>query len=195
MNTRRLCFLFAGAFFLVSLQPERPSALVHAQSTNGPAADLKGAPPAKLAQLMRGIMLPNSNVIFFAESKNPADVVPAKNASGAVNPLEGTYGKWDAVENSSLAIAEATSLLTEPGRFCSNGRPVPIENPDWPKLVAGLRSAALQAYSASETRNQDKVGDAADVLSDACSKCHVKYRDTPRLEDRCEATPVHTERN
>lgn len=52
---------------------------------------------------MRGIMFPNSNVIISVEGKNPDDVPPAKNVSGAPNPLEGPYGKWEAVENSSLA--------------------------------------------------------------------------------------------
>jgi mono/diheme cytochrome c family protein len=134
---------------------------------------------------MRGIMLPNSNVIFYAEGKNPADIPPARNASGAVNPLEGTYGKWEAVENSSLAISEAAALLMVPGRLCSNGRPVPVNNPDWPRLVEGLRSAGLQAYAAAQTKNQDKVGDAGEVLTQACSSCHVKYRDKGNLEDRC----------
>ena len=150
-----------------------------------PAALLAEKNPAKLAQLMRGIMLPNSNLIFAAENKNPADIPPAKNASGAVNPLEGTYGKWEAVENSSLAIAETATLISVPGRLCSNGRPVPIHNPDWPALVDGVRGAGIKAYLAAQTKNQDKLADAADAVTTACSNCHVKYRDTAKLEDRC----------
>jgi len=163
--------------------------VVKAQTTPATNADtaalLAQKNPAKLAQLMRGIMLPNSNVIFFAEGKNPADVSLAKNASGAVNPLEGTYGKWEAVENSSLAIAEAATLLNVPGRMCSNGRLAPVNNADWSRLVEGVRVAGIKAYLAAETKDQDKIGDAGEVLTTACSNCHVKYRDTPRPEDRC----------
>lgn len=186
MRTRILCVLLAAAFILILLG-WRSLSSVRAQVAQTPSATLGGhaAPPAKLAQLMRGIMLPNSNVIFYAEGKNPADVPPARNASGAVNPLEGTYGKWEAVENSSLAIAEAADLLMVPDRLCSNGRPVPINNPDWPRLVQGLRSAGLKAYTAAQTKNQDKINDAGDVLTAACSSCHVKYRDKENLEDRC----------
>src|SRR5215831_1679446 len=61
---------------------------------------------AVLGQLMRGIMFPASNVIFAAQSKNPADVKPAEDPSTATDPLNGSYGKWEAVENSALAIAE-----------------------------------------------------------------------------------------
>src|SRR5262245_41714131 len=72
---------------------------------------------ANLAQLMRSIMFPNSNVIFAAQSANPADVKPAKDPSTALDPFQGAYGQWAAVENSGLAIAEAANLLMIPGRM------------------------------------------------------------------------------
>jgi hypothetical protein len=141
--------------------------------------------PATLAQLMRGVMFPNSNLIFSAQGKDPAKVLPAKNSGNAINPLEGTYGKWEAVENSSLVIVEVANLLTVPGRVCSNGRPVPTTNADWPALVQGLQDAGMKSYRAAQTKDQDKITDAADALTTACSNCHAKYRDKPKLEDRC----------
>ena len=141
--------------------------------------------PARLAQLMRGTLFPDSNVLFAATGKNPAEVPPAKDPSAATNPLESTYGKWEAVENSSLAIVETANLLIIPGRLCSNGRPVPTTNPDWPKLVQGLREAGMKSYEAAQSKNQDKLTDATDVLTTACANCHVKYRDKDKLEDRC----------
>jgi hypothetical protein len=152
---------------------------------NQEAANSTNKNPATLAQLMRGTLFPDSNVLFAATGKNPADVPPAKDPSAATNPLESTYGKWEAVENSSLAIVETASLLTVPGRLCSNGRPVPATNPDWPKLVQGLRDAGMKSYVAAQSKNQDKLSDATDVLTTACSNCHVKYRDKDKLEDRC----------
>jgi hypothetical protein len=152
---------------------------------NQHATAMSNEHPATLAQLMRGIMFPNSNLIFAAQGKNPVDVPPAKNPSNAINPLEGTYGKWEAVENSSLVIVEAADLLTVPTRACSNGRPVPAGNPDWPRLVQGLRDAGMKSYRAAQSKDQDKITDAADALTTACSNCHVKYRDKPTLEDRC----------
>src|SRR5271166_2823054 len=87
---------------------------------------------ATMAQLMKGILFPSANVFFAAQSDNPNDVAPAKDPSLATNPLASTYGKWEAVENASLAMAEAANLLSIPGRKCSNGLPVPIKNADWP---------------------------------------------------------------
>lgn len=140
---------------------------------------------ANLGQLMKGILFPNSNVIFFAPSEDPAKVAPAKDPSAATDPLADTYGKWEAVENSALAINEAASLLMVPGRTCANGRPVPVTAPDWPKLVQGLRDAGMVAYKAAQSKNMDKMLDAADVMTTACAKCHDKYREKPDLKDRC----------
>jgi hypothetical protein len=141
--------------------------------------------PATLAPLMKGILYPNSNVIFFAQSDNPNDVPQAKDPATAVNPLASSYGKWEAVENSSLALVEAANLLTVPGRKCSNGLPVPVANADWPKLVQGLRNAGMVAYKAAQSKNQDKILDAADLMTTACSNCHDKYREKPTPADRC----------
>jgi hypothetical protein len=140
---------------------------------------------ANLAQLMRGILFPDSNVIFFAQNDNPADVKPAKDPSLATDPLANTYGKWAAVENSALALSEAANLLIIPGRKCSNGLPVPINNPDWPKFVQGLRDASMEAYKAAQSKNMDNILTAAGDLSTACSNCHDKWREKPDLADRC----------
>jgi cytochrome c556 len=156
--------------------PARPQA---AAGTRAPKV------AANLGQLMKGILYPSSNVIFAAQSENPADVPPAKDPSTATNPLASSYGKWEAVENSALALSEAANLLILPGRKCANGRDVPIGNADWPKLVEGLRDAAAKAYKAAQAKNQDGILDAADTMTTACANCHDKYREKPNLADRC----------
>jgi len=141
---------------------------------------------ANLLQLMRGTLYPSSNIIFAAQDQNPADVPPAKDPSTATNLLASAYGKWDAIENSALALSEVANLLMLPGRKCANGRAVPINNPDWPKFVQGLRDAGAVVYKAAQTKNQDKIVDAADVMTTACANCHDKYREKPNLADRCQ---------
>ena len=186
-----LALLLSCLLLLILCKARSVPATVNAAQTAQPsaapstAALLSQKNPARLAQLMRGIMLPNSNLLFAAENKNPAEIPPAKNASAAVNPLEGTYGGWQAAENSSLAIAETATLISIPGRLCSNGRLVPIHNADWPALVEGVRIAGIKAYVAAQTKNEDKFSEAADGVATACSNCHTRYRDTPALADRC----------
>jgi len=135
---------------------------------------------------MKGILYPNSNVIFAAQSQNPADVKAAPDPSLATDPLASTYGKWEAVENSALALYEAANLLTIPGRKCANGLPVPMQNADWAKFVQGLREAGMTVYKAAQTKNQDKIVDAADVMTTACANCHDRYREKPNLAARCQ---------
>jgi len=148
------------------------------------------APPAlpvhaNLSQLMKGTLYPESNVVFAAQDTNPSDVQRAKDPSMATDLLMSAYGKWDAVENSALAIAEVANLLMLPGRKCANGLDVPVKNPDWEKFVQELREAGMAAYAAAQTKNQDKMTDVADVMTTACKNCHDKYREKRNLADRC----------
>jgi hypothetical protein len=151
----------------------------------GTAGVLKPEVHATLAQVMKGIVYPASNVIFAAQSDNPADVKPAKDPATATNPLESAYGKWEAVENAAMALSEAANLLILPGRKCSNGSPVPLLNADWPKFVQGLREAGAAAYKAAQSKNQDNILTAADTMTTACANCHDKYREKAKLADRC----------
>ena len=140
-----------------------------------------------LNQLMRGVLYPASNVVFSAQIDNPADVkfVPGRDPSMATDPLVSTFGGWQAVENAALALTESTNLLLIPGRTCANGLPVPMNNPDWPKFVQELRDAGRKAYKAAQSKNQDNMVEAADTLAAACAGCHRKWREKPRLADRC----------
>ena len=152
-----------------------------AQSPAAPAMRVE----ADLLKLMRGTLYPESNVVFAAQDTNPAEVPHAKDPSMATDPLASQFGKWEAVENNALAIAEVANLLLLPGRKCANGLDVPVGNPDWPKFVQELRDAGMTAYAAAQTKNQDKMTDAADVMTTACKNCHDKYRDRRRQADRC----------
>lgn len=141
--------------------------------------------PANLLQLMRGTLYPESNVVFAAQDTNPADVPHAKDPSMSTDLLTSQYGKWDAVENSALAMAEVSSLLMVTGRKCANGLDVPVNNADWSKFVQELRDAGMAAYTAAQTKSQDKMTDVSGVLTDACKHCHDRYRDRRSFANRC----------
>lgn len=191
MRSRILPFILFPAFLLIVVLSLVATRKTTAQSTATPpitppkAAPAAGNHPATLSQLMRGMLFTESNVVFAAGGKNPDNVPPAKMPSAATDPLAGSYGKWEAVENSSLALVEAADLLNVPERVCTNGRPVPTTNADWPKMVQALRDAGMKSYQAAQAKNQDKILDATDLLTTACNNCHVRYLATPTVEDRC----------
>src|SRR5665213_1567545 len=145
------------------------------------------AAQSNLNELMRGVLYPASNVVFSAQVDNPADLkfVPGRDPSMATDPLVSTFGGWQAVENAALAVTASTNLLLIPGRTCANGLPVPMDNPDWQKFVQKLRDAGRKAYQAAQSKNQDNMVEAADTLAAACAGCHRKWREKPRLADRC----------
>ena len=174
-----LALLIASA--ISTFVVERVLAQSPARAVTAPALPV----PANLTQLMRGTLYPESNVVFAAQDVNPADVPHAKDPSMATDPLTSQYGKWEAVENNALAIAEVANLLTLPGRKCANGLDVPARNADWAKFVQELREGGMTAYAAAQTKNQDKMTDAAGVMTEACANCHNKYREKAKLADRC----------
>jgi hypothetical protein len=141
--------------------------------------------PADLNQLMRGVLYPAANVVFFAQADDPAAVKtpPGLDPSMAVNPLESTFGGWQAVENAALALTESATLLAVPGRVCSNGAPVPLNEPEWATFLQQLRDAGTQAYKAAQAKDQDKMIEVSDTLSNACANCHRRWRD--RRTERC----------
>ena len=158
--------------------PPPPAAQTPAQAppqgaTSRPQSEVHG----NLRQVMRGILFPNSNVVFLAQSTDPTTVPKDADGTTSVNPLASVYGGWDAIENSSIALAEAANLLTIPGRTCANGKPVPVQNADWQRFVQGLRDAGMASYKAAQSKDMDKMLDAADTLTNACSECHDVYRE------------------
>src|SRR5687768_15498199 len=108
MRTRGVLLLSLLMIGACSRAPEAPPA---------PAPQVQ----ATLNQVMRGILFPNSNILFDAQDRDPAaDPDPADPAASA-HPFAGTYGKWEAVENASMALYEAATLIELP-RKCQNGK-------------------------------------------------------------------------
>lgn len=148
-----------------------------AQSSTPPAA-----PVANLNQLMRGLFFPHSNVIFATQRVDPAEIKLLPEPSTSTDPLTGVFGKWEAVEDSALVLADAADLLMTPGRKCSNGKDVPLDKADWGRFVNQLRDAGMVAYKAAQTKNMDNMIQASDVLNTACANCHNRYR----ARNRCQ---------
>jgi len=156
--------------------PAATAAQAQAGRTGGAAA-ARYRVHGTLNQVMRGILFPNSNVIFAAQGDDPAAIAQDKDPSLSTDPLKSIYGGWAAVEDSGFALAEAANLLMIPGRVCSNGKPAPVGNADWAKFVAGLRDAGMEAVKAAQAKSQDAVLDVSDKVTTACSACHDVYRE------------------
>jgi hypothetical protein len=149
-----------------------------APAASQPQAQVAG----NLLYVMRSILFPNSNIIFDTQTNDPG--APKKDAggppgagAGASAAFANIYTGWPAVESSAVALAEAANLIMLPGRVCSNGKPVPVEQEDFKKFNQGLREAGLAALKAAQSKSQDAMVEVSGTVADACAACHEVYRD------------------
>jgi len=148
------------------------------QTPAKPAARTTPRPTGTLAQVMRGIFFPNSNLIFDVQQNDPgAPKKPADGAGTATATYGGAYTGWEMVENAAVALTDGVDLILTPGRSCQNGKPVPVQRADFQKFARDMRAAGLAVLQAARTKNQEKVSDATNTLADACAGCHEGYRD------------------
>jgi mono/diheme cytochrome c family protein len=162
--------------------PQR--AVPAAAAAQGAGAAAKTYPPlGNMAQLMRGIFFPNSNLIFTVQTHDPAakpeTKVDASTQSKGFSWVDwgaGIYGGWELVDNAAIALADAAPLMLVPMR-CENGRQAPVTEPEWIKYTEQMIEVSRRLYKLSQTRNQEAVSDATGDLSDSCAACHAAYRD------------------
>jgi mono/diheme cytochrome c family protein len=159
--------------------PQRPAATASTQ--------MRAYPPlGNMAQLMRGIFFPNSNLIFTVQTRDPGAPAPPPPPAAAGNQSAGfsfvdwgvgIYPGWQLVDNAAVALADAAPLMLTPGIRCENGRLAPVTDPDWIKFTEQMIAVARKTYRASQSRSQDAVSEATGDLSDSCAACHQAYRD------------------
>ncbi len=134
-------------------------------------------PYGSLAQIMRGILFPNANILFDVQSNDPAAPKKAETGGGATATFSNIYTGWQTVENSALALAESATLINIPGRLCDNGRPVPLTRPDWQKFSQELVTASRAMYKAAQSKNRELASDTTNDVAAACENCHGVYRE------------------
>jgi hypothetical protein len=147
------------------------------------AANAAPPPAATFNEIMRGILFPLGNTVFYAQADDPAAVPRDPQPSTSPNSLAGIFGGWQAVENSALALADSAELLRIPGRQCSNGKVIDVANADWIRFVDDYRQKSVAAYEAVLTKDQDTIVLASGDLSEACLACHRVYRREPTPGD------------
>jgi hypothetical protein len=118
-----------------------------------PAAD-PFKPVANVRQVMLGITVPASNVVFAVAGEAPKD-----------------DAGWENVEASALAVAESGNLLLM--------KPRAKDEPEWRQFALALVDAGTKAAAAARTKNAENTGTAGDDLYNTCEQCHAKYLPKP----------------
>jgi len=165
-----------------ALKPIRFPAGAPASAAVAQSAAPAFPPVGNMNQVMRGILFPSSNIIFTVQTHDPAekrkpDTSDSSEGFNFVTWGNGIYTGWDLVDYAAVALAESAPLMLTPGRRCENGRPVPVNDPEWIKFTNELAEAGKAAYRASQSRSQEAVSEVSNQVSDACMNCHQVYRD------------------
>ena len=105
---------------------------------------------ATTRQVMLGITIPASDVVFQVGNKAPAD------------DMEG-----EKVQANALAVAESANLLMVGTRV--------VDHEDWIKNARSLIAASKEAAQAAQEKNVAKVLAAGDKIYEVCDACHKKY--------------------
>jgi hypothetical protein len=113
-----------------------------------------------LKQVMRSVLLPNSNIIFEFQSITPKNDM-----------------QWQTVAKAAIAIQESANLILLPGRLRSNGQPAPVQAADYVKYTQALVLAGGKCLKGAQAKNLDDISNCTDLLSEACDNCHKIYRD------------------
>ena len=155
-------------------------------------------PIGNLAQLMRGIMFPNSNKLFDLQSVEPGTELPEMSSeiSEAVSAVMGPassrfasiYRGWPEVEGAAVALAESAKLALVEGRLCENGVAAPVDQADYIEGARLLEESSMKVLDAARMQDYDAASFAVNFLVESCSHCHSPYRDGPdsRQEPRCQ---------
>ena len=182
--------LLVGGFVLAFLTAIAAAQAPPAKAPAHPAAARPAQKPAgTLAQIMRGIYFPNANLIFDVQQNDPAAPKKKADSGSSTDTYSAAYSGWEIVENAAIALSDSVDLILKPGRTCQNGKPVPIDQPDFQKFAREMREAARVTLQAARTKNQEKTSDATNNIADACSNCHEVYRDKGPADSPARCTP------
>jgi hypothetical protein len=171
---------------LLSVQTER-------SQTRQPAATPSFPAVGNMIQIMRGILFPNANLIFNVQTHDPSEQKAPENNQDTFNWVSwgnNLYTPWELVDYAAVTLAESAPLMLTPDRKCENGKPVPVNDPEWIKFTQELAEAGKTAYKAAQTRSQEAVSDATNAISDACQHCHQVYRRDTRAPGADALAPV-----
>ena len=143
-------------------------------------------PVGNLAEVMRSILFPNSNILFDTQSQDP-DAPPEEVGGTSTSArFASIYTGWPLVETAAIALAESAQLIAMEGRLCQNGRPVPLGNDDFLQYTRDLVEVGRRAYDVAKTRDLAAMSDITNEVAGACENCHAVYRRYPE-ENRCTA--------
>lgn len=126
------------------------SACVKQEPASPEVVSVSPQPVASVQQVMLGITIPASDIVFAVAGESPAD-----------------DAAWTKVQANAAVLAESAAMLMQGSRKLDDG--------EWSRFSQALYDAARAAANAAAEKNADKVGEAGNAIYETCDGCHQKY--------------------
>lgn len=124
------------------------------ETSSAETATVPFKPVATVKQVMLGITIPASNVVFAVAGEAPE-----------------SDDAWQQVESSALAVSESGNLLLIPPRA--------VDEQEWRQYALALVDAGARAAEAARAKDAEAVSTAGDAMYEVCEQCHSKYLPKP----------------
>jgi cytochrome c556 len=140
-------------------------------------------PRITIVEIMDSIVMPNAQIVWDAVSYDVTEKGETINGPK-------TDEDWQKVRWAAIALAESANNLMVPGRAVNHPGAKPGEGELAPeeiaKLIAANRGAwvghtkvlyesVMQAVSAIDAKDIDKISDAGGTIDSACESCHLQF--------------------
>jgi hypothetical protein len=161
-------------------------ASIAAWATYGQAAEPQPfMPDISVAEIMDAMVMPAAGALWDAVG---VDVT----AQGEIEKKPQNDEEWAQLRAAAVTLAEATNALIVPGRHAappgtvsanpdSELDPAKIEalfakeRPAWVAHAQLLHVTAMQALSAVDARDIDKISEVGGAIDEACESCHLQF--------------------
>jgi hypothetical protein len=143
-HARFLRVIGLGLLVLAGCAKETPAPVPASPAPLTPAA------VATTRQVMLGLTIPASDVLFQVGNAAPKDDV-----------------EWEKVQANAAMLAESANLLLVSPRL--------IDTPEWKGFAQNLLSTSKAALEAAQAHDVDKVLDVGNQIYEVCDGCHKKY--------------------
>ena len=151
--------LVAAALFVCSIALVIAAVRTARNQPDRPAVETRAF--ASVLQIMHGIVIPASTVVYDAVSTTVT-------VDGIEEVAPANADEWALVAAHAASLAEAGNLLLLPAHA--------VDNAEWVTITREFQDAAMLAVKAAEGQDKDAFLDAGSALNETCDKCHERYQ-------------------
>ena len=146
----------SGIAFVIAAERTARSAA----PASAPETAMAAPPVATVKQLMQGMVMPATAVIWDSVSTTVS-------AAGVEERMPRTDEEWAEVAANAAVLVESANLLLQPPRA--------VDNDDRPKMAKAMAAAGTKALEAAKAKSINGILSVGEEINTTCDNCHERY--------------------